>query len=347
MVDEQQSWGELPMQETSSHEILRMLEGFGLTGYWTWDFASDQHHWSDGLYQLCGLPVGSVAADYALLFRMIHPDDRSSSLEPDIIRHAGILTTETFRILRPDSTIRTVMSRGEINVSADGRPLSAQGVLVDVSDRDVMARALSAQGRQRRAVFERLGAFTSTTTVYPFADFSREWVDLVGLPKEELVAEPARPVIPEERRHWRDHGRELYLAKQLVHIEPHLVLATGAVVLYRIVMMPIFDRSGEVECWTNYVGPVHLPVKAAGRLRHGLEQRIEGVHLRAARALLDWSMADLAKASGLSFAVIRRLETSEDGSPCPTRHRAVEALRQAGVVFSLGSGSTIAVGRIR
>lgn len=327
--------------------ILRLIEGTGLTGYWTWDFAENRQTWSEGLYRLCGFPVGSVAASYDLLFGMIHPDDLPPLMAPDSLRQTGTLTCETFRILRPDSTVRTVISRGEVSMAADGRPLRASGVLVDISDRAVMARALAAQRARKRIVFEQLRAFVSSTSIYPFADFSREWLDLVGIPEDELVAEPSRPIVRDERLHWRDHGRAQCLSKGIVNAEPKIVLADGEAVRYRIVMIPILRASGEVESWTNYVAPLHLPVLAGGRVRHGLEQRIAGIHLRAARALLDWSMMDLARASGLSFSVIRRLEGSGETAPCPERHRVVESLRQAGIRFSLMEDATIAVGRAR
>lgn len=335
------------LPETAPQDVLRMIEGFGLTGHWTWDFIEDRHVWSPGLHQICGVSAGAVAADYGLLFRLIHPDDRPASMEPGFLRQAGVLTTATFRIVRPDSAIRTVISQGQVSVSPEGRPLSARGVLVDVSDRDVLTRAMAAQNRQKRVVFETLGAFTSTTTIYPFQSFSQEWLDLVGLPMDELVADPTKPIVKDQRQYWREHGRALYLSRRIVHTEPTLVLSNGDVVPYRMVMIPLFKPSGAVDSWTNYVGPVHLPVRATGQLKRGLEQLIEGAHLRAARALLDWSMMDLAKASGLSFAVIRRLEGGGDPSPGPALHGAVEALRQAGILFSLIEGATVVVGKAR
>jgi transcriptional regulator with XRE-family HTH domain len=53
---------------------------------------------------------------------------------------------------------------------------------------------------------------------------------------------------------------------------------------------------------------------------------------RAARALLDWSAADLATAAGLGSATVRRFEsgqTVQQGSIQTMR----EALERAGVVF--------------
>src|SRR4051812_39121373 len=69
-------------------------------------------------------------------------------------------------------------------------------------------------------------------------------------------------------------------------------------------------------------------------------------HLRAARALLDWSMADLAQASGLSFSTIRRLEESSEGGTVRSRRAAVAALRAAGIDFSRAAGDAVAIAKV-
>ncbi|WP_246154707.1 helix-turn-helix domain-containing protein [Methylobacterium oryzihabitans] len=63
---------------------------------------------------------------------------------------------------------------------------------------------------------------------------------------------------------------------------------------------------------------------------------IRGRHIRAARGLLDWSMHDLAHASGLSLSTIRRLENDEVVPETSRSHgTAVAALRRAGIEFAL------------
>jgi DNA-binding Xre family transcriptional regulator len=63
-------------------------------------------------------------------------------------------------------------------------------------------------------------------------------------------------------------------------------------------------------------------------------QQIRPAHIRAARALLEWSVEDLSAASGVSVSSIRRVEGSEALS---VRGRTLErikaALKKGGVVF--------------
>lgn len=328
------------------HEILRMVEGFGLTGTWSWTFATNRHVWSPGLFRILGLEPTSARAEYGLLFALVHPEDRDSITSTSELLQTGQMIQQTFRIIRPDGTLRTVMSRGEVVMAPDGCPLQAMGVLIDVSDREMLARAQAADRRRKRALFEQTRAFTSVTAVYPYTDFSPEWLELVGLPRQALLEEPTLPVLKEERARWRDHGRELYLTRQVVHTRPRLILASGEIVPYRMVMVPMRNASGADEGWVNYIAPLHLDGAVPRVMRESLEQLVRGIHLRAGRALLDWSMQQLAEAAGLSFSTVRRLEDEDVSASRRALQAAMRALRTHGIVFSFMDDGTIALGKV-
>jgi predicted transcriptional regulator len=62
-------------------------------------------------------------------------------------------------------------------------------------------------------------------------------------------------------------------------------------------------------------------------------------HVKAARALLGWSQADLAAQSGVSEPTIARLESADDGElggRAGTVEKIQTALEQAGIEFSNG-----------
>jgi transcriptional regulator with XRE-family HTH domain len=86
-------------------------------------------------------------------------------------------------------------------------------------------------------------------------------------------------------------------------------------------------------------------IRPEGDLKRGLEEGIKGSHVRGARALLDWSMADLAKASKLSLSTIRRLEEDGLGEAARSLPRVLAALRACGIVFLLVEGGGIAIAR--
>ena len=81
------------------------------------------------------------------------------------------------------------------------------------------------------------------------------------------------------------------------------------------------------------------PPAAAG------ETHPDGDVIRAARALIGWSVHDLADRSGISNATITRLEASSTTPRAETRRRLIEELEAAGVVFSRGPGGGPCVGK--
>ncbi len=62
--------------------------------------------------------------------------------------------------------------------------------------------------------------------------------------------------------------------------------------------------------------------------------------VKAARALLDWSQADLAKASEVSEPTIARLESADGplGGRTDTGEKIVAALEKAGAIFIAENG---------
>ncbi len=81
------------------------------------------------------------------------------------------------------------------------------------------------------------------------------------------------------------------------------------------------------------------------RQRPRAEPSIEGCHLRAARGLLDWTLNDLARESGVSLSTVRRLEEESEGASSRSRPHVLAALRKAGIVFTVVEGGTVAVAR--
>lgn len=68
-------------------------------------------------------------------------------------------------------------------------------------------------------------------------------------------------------------------------------------------------------------------------------------HLRAARALLNWSMSDLALKSGLSISTIKRIELEPQDVTRRSYRLVVDTLRGGGIRFVTLEGGTIAVAK--
>ncbi|WP_336485566.1 helix-turn-helix domain-containing protein [Methylobacterium nigriterrae] len=166
-----------------------------------------------------------------------------------------------------------------------------------------------------------------------------------GIPREELALDIGLVVDQREREYWRQFGMGCIATGEPFNIEAAVVLANAETGRYRFVLVPVRDASGRIVEWTGLTQPAAGSGPATGILRQGLEQRVGACHIRAARALLGWSMADLAAASSLSFSTVRRLEQDGEAAAARSRHTAIAALRQAGIHFSLADGNVVAVAK--
>ncbi|WP_132254032.1 PAS domain-containing protein [Methylobacterium segetis] len=337
-----------PRSVFSSLAYFRLLEACGLTGSWCWTFASGEQSWSPGLFALLGLEASAVRPSYGALRALAHPADREV-LETEVeVLGAGLLRAHTVRIVRPDGSVRTLESRGEIFLDAEGRPAAASGFILDVTDREALADARRAEQRRRWALFREAQSWTHAS-LYAQAQRvgSRELLSLTGVTQQAFRDDCTCVVAAEDRSRTREHVGSLMRAGRPFEAFKRLVLADGASGSFRFVYVPVRDASGRIESWATLASRVggipSAPVD--GFLRDELESALGGKHLRAARKMLGWSMMDCSLASGLSFATIRKLEGETEASASSARRRVVAALRRGGIGFSLVDGSGIAIAR--
>ena len=332
----------------SSRTFLTMIEQQGLTGTWRWTFATGEQVWSPGLFRLLGLEPGAARPSYNRLLACLHPEDQTLPESAEEVR-AGCLSAHTVRIIRPDGGLRTVTSRGEIRVAPDGRPESAAGVLLDVTDRGDLVQAQRTERRRRRALFEQTQSWTHAALyVKGRRTPSDELLTLTGLSRAAFQADCEQVVLPEDRGRMSAHIRAMMAAGRPFEVDKRLVLAEGGFGHFRFVYAPVRDAQDRIETWATLayrVGGVRAaPLDRWVRL--ALESGITGAHMRAGRALLGWSMATFAEASGLSLSTIRRLEEDDPGALARSRPTAVAALRQAGIGFQICDGNRIALSRL-
>jgi PAS domain S-box-containing protein len=113
-------------------------------GSWEWDIAANAVSWSEELYRIYGLPVGSALGGYEAFLERVHPDDLAATKQ--VIGGAmGAGTATPFiydhRIVRPDGSVRMLHTRGEVVVER-GRPARLVGCCWDITELHETTRAL-------------------------------------------------------------------------------------------------------------------------------------------------------------------------------------------------------------
>lgn len=337
-----------------SNNLIPIIEGHGLAGGWHWSFTSGEQCWSSGFFRILGLRPDLVAPDYDLFHRLVHPDDRARLAAPREVMQGLALPQATVRVIRPSGEMRTLSLASELRVSPEGRPLAASGVVLDVTDRERLRQLQAADERRREMLY--LTSYTATFFVGTdlVHAFPAEVAQVHGLSQEEVRVDPFLMVVPEQRNALRDRGWECYDHQRHFQAISRERLANGETVRFRLLGVPVWSGTGEYAGWAGMKYPIHASGAPATApvapeddgLRSGLEQAVRGRHLRAARGLLDWSMSTLAEAGGLSLSTVRRLEEEGEGQGSRSHHKAVAALRRAGIRFIAMDDGSIAVAKL-
>jgi PAS domain S-box-containing protein len=117
------------------HGRLTEAQEVAHIGSWEWDVVSNRIWWSDEMYRVYGLPIGS-AITYERYLSLIHPEDRALA-QDTVARSAqtGEPFTYEHRVVAADGATRVLHARGRVVLDAHGRPVRMLGVGHDITDR--------------------------------------------------------------------------------------------------------------------------------------------------------------------------------------------------------------------
>lgn len=138
----------------SSESRLRLALDGAKLGTWDWDLRAFRGTWSPRTREIFGIgPDREI--DIELRSTTIHPDDRERVWRElaDAAQSGGELVSE-YRILRPDGEVRWIISRGAFDRDAEGTPVRATGIVLDVTERVAAEERLRETSRRLNAVLD-------------------------------------------------------------------------------------------------------------------------------------------------------------------------------------------------
>ncbi len=134
---------------------MELAQEAGGVATYRMDVVENHLWWSNSVYRLYGLDPRSSEPTIDLWLSLVHPEDRGAvgPVARAAIEH-GAQIDQQFRIVTPSGEIRWIHDRGRVDVDGAGRPLSIQGVNIDVTDIRRTQEALTESEEQFRLTFE-------------------------------------------------------------------------------------------------------------------------------------------------------------------------------------------------
>jgi len=211
-------------------------------GSWELDVAGDRLIWSDELCRIAGRPLGSTPT-VAEFLSMIHPDDLPllSAQVDDAI--GGYASRSEYRIVRPDGTVRHVLTTRDPRTDADGNVTRLFGTTQDITERVEDERRM----RQLAAVVRHSGeAISARDADGNVSEWNAGAERLYGYTAEEMLGEPLRRLIPPARAGEDDELLERALAGETIEqFETERLRCDGSRLEVSITVSPIRDHQGK------------------------------------------------------------------------------------------------------
>src|ERR1700736_5522552 len=126
-----------------SNARLEEAQRVAQIGHYEFNPIENQVTWSAELCRIWGIPPVKGPFEMAVVFEMVHPDDReyAARIVEETIRSGTHLKAE-HRIVRPDGEVRFVQVLGTVKRDASGRAYELFGTSQDITDRKLAEQAL-------------------------------------------------------------------------------------------------------------------------------------------------------------------------------------------------------------
>ncbi|HEX8247829.1 MAG TPA: ATP-binding protein [Pyrinomonadaceae bacterium] len=125
------------IESERSEQRSRLAQKSTGVGIWEWDLKTGKVEWSEGVYELLNLEIGSREAKAENWFDFVLPED----LEPAQAKIQKLIAGghnefyDEFRIRRPDGAVRWIASQGQIIRGKDNSAARLFGVNYDITAR--------------------------------------------------------------------------------------------------------------------------------------------------------------------------------------------------------------------
>ncbi|MCP4618715.1 MAG: PAS domain-containing protein [Bradyrhizobium sp.] len=314
-----------------ARQTQRFVEEMLHAGHWSWDLDTGSMQWSRGFLDLLGLESTGVTPTGSAFMDAIHPDDRNAQSDLEQMLRDSIAIEREFRIVNSSGRVRWIAIKAEPIAGPSGNPNRAVGICYDVTRHREELQLLKRNQQRLEGLYRLANVLIwvakpdgSLRDILCWngdkADRDRTcvgWESLVH--SDDMVA-------------FRGSWEAAVEARQSLSVEHRLLAPDGASNDCWTQAVPILDPQGEIQEWIG----VSRNIEDIGQFFPRKPGTPTGAQVRAARAILGWSVKELALASRVSQGTIRGME-AVDG---PLLRYAAEAAVIQTALFNAGAEFT-------
>lgn len=331
------------MSGISSAHFLKLVEDRGTIGFWSSDIATGQGSATLGLLRLLGLENGAQfrIADFS---RFIHPDDRGYGEDIWTTIRQGIPVNRNFRIIRSDRTVRWVEFKSEVVLDAQQKPFKAIGLIIDVTDQQEGRQALEDALDRYRALVGSLATMEWRSSADGHPIFSHGWTALTGQVEMDAANNGwLQTIHPDDRELVSRKWQESVSTLAPYALNHRILLINGHYEWFHARAVPIIKRGGRSHEWLGIIMR-QADLKREAPMAPPSMNMLTPIQVRAARAMLQWTLDELSQVSGVSVSSIRRIEGEGERATRPASLHAIRtAFEEYGIQFAVNAAGAVTV----
>ena len=321
---------------TVAAEAYGSLEPAAGLGTWLYLFSTQTFVFSHGLKLLFGLE-GVALTGFEAFEDLIHPGDRTSGESLGQMLREGASIDREFRIIRRNGSLRWVSHHAQVIRDSCDNPVFAAGIMRDGTSRKEACSARDAAEAQIKSVQRTAYCVTWISAADGETPAPRGWAGVTGQTEDEQPGIGWLDYVHEADRERTRRAWFHALETKTPYAAKYRLLCRDGIMRWFVARSePVFDSRGVLIEWFGVAFDIS-DVKSIdqGYFSDQASAGPNGALVRSARALLGWSINDLAIKSGVSISSIRRLE-AQDGLAASRDNitdRLMIALGSAGIEF--------------
>lgn len=176
---------EAELARIKSDRSMRLAASAARLGFWEIDISTRLDRWDEGMARIHGIRHEDFNGRWE---KFVHPDDYDAVMrETRRMLESDSLFEMDYRIVRPSGEVRYIREHGNVIRDKDGRPISASGVMQDITERELAEDKIREAAQRMRLAASAAGiGFWSRDNATGIEEWDDEMLRICGVRREDF-----------------------------------------------------------------------------------------------------------------------------------------------------------------